>query len=462
VQTFLNPAVLVAILIAGVFICFGSRKQAAAAFLAASLLIPTDQVLLIGSLHFFMLRLLIVFGVIRMVREKAGSKLAIFSHGINKIDIAVILSTIFMAVNGSLLFRESAAVINQIGNVYTVFGVYFLLRLVIRDGEDVVSAIRTLACITVVVAAVMIYEQATGHNPYAMLGGARVSNYASLVAREARYRAQGPFGHSILAGTFGAVMVPLFVALWWKSTKYRALAAVGVVSSSVITLASNSSTPVMGYAAGLLALGMWPLRKSMRAVRWGIVAVLVGLHLVMKGPVWSLIEKIDIAGGSSSWHRYMLVDQCIRRIGEWWLFGVKDTSVWGWDMWDTANQYVSICENFGLLPFLLFVAVLIYGFKYLGKGRRAAGQDKKTALFMWALGAALFANVISFLGVSYFDQTMVAWYALLAMIPAAIAGLPKKRLQPVPVNVASHEADSDLQLVESPAVFQSAHPELCG
>jgi hypothetical protein len=148
----------------------------------------------------------------------------------------------------------------------------------------------------------------------------------------------------------------------------------------------------------------------------------------MKAPVWHLISRIDITGGSSSWHRFMLVDQCIRHFGDWWLIGVKSTSAWGWDMWDTANQYVSICDNSGLLPFLLFLAVLAYGFKYLGRARRAA-SDRKTALFIWALGSALFANAVAFFGISYFDQTMVAWYALLAMIPAAMAASPEQELQ---------------------------------
>jgi hypothetical protein len=157
----------------------------------------------------------------------------------------------------------------------------------------------------------------------------------------------------------------------------------------------------------------------------------------MKNPVWHLITRIDLSGGSSSWHRFMLVDQCIRHFGDWWLMGVKDTSAWGWDMWDTANQYVGTCDNSGLLPFLLFVAILVYGFKFLGRARRtmdkdkAKNNDKTPALFLWALGSALFANVVAFFGISYFDQTIVMWYGLLAMISAAVA-LPvqKKAAQP--------------------------------
>jgi len=276
----------------------------------------------------------------------------------------------------------------------------------------------------------MTYELATGHNPYALLGGARAATYASLAARGERFRAQGPFAHSILAGTFGAVLLPLFAALWWKGKKYRTISVIGILSSTVMTIACNSSTPVMGYAAGVLALCLWPLRKSMRVIRWGIVLIVVALHLVMKAPVWNLIARVDISGGSSSWHRYLLIDECIRHFGDWWLVGVKDTSAWGWDMWDTANQYVWTCDNSGLLPFILFLAVLIYGFKYLGRARRAVAKDKKRGLFVWAVGSALFANVIAFFGISYFDQTIVAWYALLAMTSTVSAVRLKKLNQP--------------------------------
>ena len=428
-ETILNPVVLLAILIAGVLICFWPRRRVIAPFLFASILIPMDQVLVIGSLHFPMLRILILFAIIRIIKEKASSKARLFTGGINKIDIAVILLTSFVALNAVLLFQETGAAINGLGSLYTVFGVYFLFRFLIRDEKDVLYTIQTLAYIAAIVAVIMTYEVSTGHNPYALLGGARASNYASLVARGDRYRAQGPFGHSILAGTFGAVLLPLFVALWWKGKQYHKIAVLGMVSSTVMTIACNSSTPMLGYAAGVFALCLWPARQWVRVMRWSVAITLVLLHMVMKAPVWHLIERIDLAGGSSSYHRYMLVDQCIRHFSDWWLIGVKDTSVWGWDMWDTANTYVATCDNSGLLPFLVFLAMLVYGFKFLGKARLAVRTDHKAALFIWACSAALFANVVAFFGISYWDQTVVPWYALLAMI-SAIALAPKRRSAP--------------------------------
>jgi hypothetical protein len=444
-QTVLNPLVLLVVLIAGVLIVLSPRKRALAVFVASSILIPIDQVLVIAGMHFPMLRVLVLFGIIRLLREKIFLRRQIFSGGVNKIDLSVVLFAIFTAIAGILLFRESGEAIFQLGNIYTIFGVYFLLRFLLRSREDVVLMVRTLAYIAMVIALVMSWEIVTGHNPYALLGGARSSFYARLMERDDRFRALGCFGHPILAGTFGATMVPLFVLLWREGRKHRSLAIAGIVAATVITLTSNSSTPVMAYAAGVLALLMWPLRNSMRIIRWGIVITIVSLHIVMKAPVWHLISRIDISGGSSSYHRYMLIDQCIRHFGDWWLIGVKSTSDWGWDMWDTANQYVSVCDSSGLLTFLLFLATIVYGFKYLGNARRIA-PDRKTKLFLWALGSALFAHVIAFIGISYWDQTQVLWYGLLAAISAAVVMRPESRAGNKVHPKTLHWADSAAEL----------------
>jgi hypothetical protein len=447
-DTVLNPVVLLVVLAACVLICVLPRSKAIVALLAAAILIPMDQVLLLGPAHFPMLRLLILAGFIRMVKDKASAKQPLLAGGMNKIDIALILLTVITAVNGILLFQASGAVIYQLGNTYTILGCYFLLRFLIRDDEDMVRAIQTFAYLVAIIAVIMTYELATGHNPYAILGGANAWEYASLAVRDDKIRAQGPFAHSILAGTFGAILVPLFVALWWKGKRYRKITVLGIIGATVMTMACNSSTPVLAYAAGVLALCMWPIRGWMRAVRWAIVLTLITLHLSMKAPVWNLINRIDISGGSSGWHRYMLVDQCIRHFGDWWLVGVKDTSVWGWDMWDTANQYVSTCDNSGIIPFILLIAVLVYAFKYVGRARRAMGKDRKRALFIWGLGAALFANAVAFFGISYFDQTQVAWYALLAMISAVIVVRPKKELSSAQLAAPSNEISLIPELVE--------------
>jgi hypothetical protein len=433
-----NPIVLLLVLVVGVLVVLWPRAKTIAPFIAASVLIPIDQVLVVGGMHFSMMRLLALFGIVRLMREKFSSKTKIFSGGFNKIDFAVISYALSVAVAGVLLFRQMGAFIFQVGNLYTAFGFYFLLRFMIRDKEDILRMVRALAWISPVIALAMAWEVQTGHSPFALLGGSKAAWYGNLMEREGRFRALGCFGHPLLAGTFGAIVLPMFVLLWLEGKKYRTLAAVAIASTGVIIVTSNSSTPILAYAGGILALCLWPLRNWMRATRWGIVFSLLCVQVIWKQPVWYLIAKVDLSGGSSSWHRFALIDQCIRHFGDWWLIGVKSTEAWGWDMWDTANQYVGICDASGLLAFLLFLSILVYGFKYLGRARRIV-REKKQKLFLWVLGASLFANVISFFGISYWDQTVVVWYGLLAAIPAAIvirSDFPK-------VSLKDTETDAD-------------------
>ncbi len=414
--TFLHPAVALAVLIAGLLMVFLPRRKAAIPFLFAAVLLPADQVLLLGGLHFPMIRALLLFGFVRLIKARFFEHTRILRNGVNRLDLAVILLSVVAALNALLLWQQSQALVAQFGELFTVFGAYFFLRYAIREKEDAIVVIRTLAGVAAIAGTLMVYEQATGSNPYASLGGARAAVYAVGIERDGHVRAMASFAHPILAGTFGAVLIPLFVGLWLSERKYFATVLIGVIGASAMTLACNSSTPLLGYIAGALALCLWPIRNYMRIIRWGVVATVIGLHLVMKAPVWNLIARIDLTGGSSSYHRFMLVDGFIRHFDSWWMFGTKSNSEWGWCMWDQANQYVAVGQTSGLLPFLLFIAIITYGFKFLGRARRASGVDKKTQIFLWALGCALFANAVAFFGISYFDQTVVAWYALLGMI----------------------------------------------
>ncbi len=102
-----------------------------------------------------------------------------------------------------------------------------------------------------------------------------------------------------------------------------------------------------------------------------------------------------------------LVDQCIRHFWDWALIGTKNFGSWGWDMWDLSNQYVGTADTVGLIPFIAFLAILVYGFKYVGTARKTCESDRKQELFVWAIGASLFANVVAYMGIGYLDQIIV-------------------------------------------------------
>ena len=230
--TILNPAVAVVIVLIGVFICFLPRHKAIVPFLLGCILIPSDQILVVAGLHFPVLRILVFFGMIRIFIIRGRGKWKLFSGGMNGLDKSLVLLAVVSAVAGILLLRTSQAFTFELGELYSALGTYFLLRCLIRDDEDVVRVLRSLAFIVVVLGVVMLSERLMrGWNPYTLLGGARAQNYAADMMRGGVVRAMGSFAQPILAGTFGAVMVPLFIGLWLWKKEYRSSAIFGVAGA---------------------------------------------------------------------------------------------------------------------------------------------------------------------------------------------------------------------------------------
>lgn len=422
---------LVITLLGGLLIFFLPRRKAVIPFLTLGILIPIYQILVVAGLHFPMLRVLVLFGYARLAWAKIFGRERIFSRGINGLDKAFLVLVVFTALDGTLLWRTQGAVINQFGTLYTALGVFLLLRFLLRDEEDVKQALRTLVIAVAVLAASMTFEHFTGHNPfYEWLGGAHSSAFASAIDRNGFLRARGSFAHPIIAGTFGGFAVPLFIG-WWKREKTdRTYAVLGVLCATIIPFDVGSSTALFGLLAGIGALCLWPMRRRLSPLRWSAVAFLVAGQLYSNSGVWHLIDDVSLTDGSSSYHRYELVNQCIRHFFDWALVGTQSYASWGWDMWDLSNQYVATADTAGLIPLIALIAILVIGFRYIGKTRRYYEGDKQSEFFVWAIGASLFANAISFMGTSYWDQIIVPWYMVLAII--AVVTLPARITAPVP------------------------------
>src|SRR5258708_30369687 len=92
------------------------------------------------------------------------------------------------------------------------------------------------------------------------------------------------FQHSITAGTFAATLLPLFILLW-SNGKSKIMAALGIVGSTIMTICSYSSTPLLVIVAGMVGVLLWPLRKEMRVIPWGIVIALLRLPVLVEWPV---------------------------------------------------------------------------------------------------------------------------------------------------------------------------------
>jgi hypothetical protein len=283
--------------------------------------------------------------------------------------------------------------------------------------DDVLALSKATAILLLPVALEMAYEM-TG-NPslfYAFEGTPR-----ELYVRGERIRAMGPFAHPILAGTVGAVTLPLMIAMWHRR---RQAALVGALACILMVVASASSGPLMSAIAAVTGLAMWTHRYRMRAIRYGIVAMYFALALAMKAPVYYLIARINFVDGSTGYHRALLIESSIKYFNEWWVAGTDLTRHWapspGFSPQhtDITNHYLSMAILGGLPLLVLFVGGLTRAFGFVGLRIRDLSNEQDQFV-LWALGSALFAHVITFLSVSYFDQSFVFLYVTLGAIGSA-------------------------------------------
>ncbi len=411
-----NPQALVALLVLAYLTWSLPRHYAICPLLAMVCLMPLGQELVIGGFHFFLFRILLLIGLLRVI-VKGEAKQLVWNRTDKLFAWWVAVSIVF----GTLSKPSMELLRNRLGDAYNAFGAYFFIRCVIVDFEDIVTSVRTLAWLSLLVAAFMLNEKRTAHNWFSILGG--VPELTQV--REGHLRCQGPFRHPILAGTFGATQFPLFAALWFSRPKDRLTAIAGALACVGIVFASSSSGALMAFGAGLAGLLFWRWRDHMRLVRRGTVAAILLLALVMKAPVWHLLDRMSSITGGTGWHRAYLIDQAIAHFDEWWLFGTTYTAHWAPggevttadpNMMDITNHYIAQGVGGGLLKLVLFIMIIVVSFKSVGRYVQAQAAVSPAALLVWAMGVSLFAHSVSFISATYFDQTVLIYYWLLAII----------------------------------------------
>jgi hypothetical protein len=397
---------LAVIALAAILLLLVPRRFVCVPFLVAVVIVPMDQQVTIASVSMTTARLLIPIALLRLAATQ-GSKEFRFS----RMDLIMIAYVISNSVAFVILWGgTSSTIVNRCGFALNYLGAYWVLRLSLRSIEDIERCVKSVILVFALIGAGMIAEQATGKNVFSVFGGIPLESGK----RENKIRAQGPFLHPLTAGTIGATLLPLAFGLWWgkrvgpaRRANNRVFAFGGMAAALAMAGASRSSSAPLTLAAGMAALTLWPWRRSLNVFRWGACALLITLHMVMKAPVWALLSRIDLTGSSSGFHRFMLVDQFIRRFSEWWLIGIRGTEHWGSDMWDTINSFVAAGTGGGLMTLCCYMGIYVIGFRLAGPVWRRS--DKINARWAWILGCTLFAHIISVFGISYFDQSQFVW-----------------------------------------------------
>lgn len=436
-ESLLNPLVALWLLAAICVIWSRPRNCAIAPFLLAFFTIPVNQVLVIGGIHFTALRILILASLGRTMMPNVGKEKR-FAGGFNGIDKMVVLWSAWAVVALYLQFPQTQALINGFGVLVDTLGGYLVVRYFVPDRHALEEAIGALAVVSAILGVCMINEQLTHINVFGFLAGGS----GAAIVRDGHIRAGATLG-PLFGGAFAGVLIPEFLWLW-STKKSRLKAAIGLAGATAMVAASYSSTSWMALMGSVVGLAFWPLRKRMRLVRWGIVAALVGLQMVMKAPVWALISRIDLTGSSSSFQRYMLVDMTIRTFSKWWLIGTPDYVNWGWDSWDLCNQFVAVALTGGLLTLAFYIAIFKRSFGAIGKARKRAG-DRQQEWLLWCLGSTLFATVVTHFGINYMAQLIMGFFPLIACI--SVATQESKRAIPMPSSLsASADKGSPLKV----------------
>lgn len=412
----INWIALVALLILAYLIWSLPRRLAICPLLIMTCLMPLGQRLVIFGLNFYLFRLMLLVGAFRIVAKGELRQLVV--TGTDKIFICWILVSV---VFGTLAKPSMELLINRLGDAYNAVGCYFFVRCVLVDFEDFVTSVRTLAWLSLPLAGFMLVEKVTGHNPFSLFGG--VPDLTPV--RDGHIRSQGAFRHAILAGTFGATQWPLFVALWFFRREYRRLAFGAAMACLVIAASASSSGALMALAAGMAGMAMWKFRAFLKVLRRVAIFGLIVLALVMKAPVWYLFDRLGSIIGGTGWYRSFLIDQTIAHFNEWWLFGTTYTAHWAPsgevtpgdpNMMDITNHYIVQGVSGGMLKLILFLAIIVASFKSVGRWLEVEDTEPPAQLLVWSAGVSLFAHCLSFVSATYFDQIVVVWYWILALI----------------------------------------------
>lgn len=394
--------------------------------LAGVLYLTEGQQIYLAGFNFFAIRFLEVAGFARIF-FKGELRRTRF----NSIDKTFLLfQSVYLLVflvrylqtdsTGSLAFRAGFFCDGSLS--------YLIFRALLADLTIFRNFLRNCVFLIVPFTIFMVVESATGHNIFHFMGSVPAESWY----RNGHFRAQGSFRDPIMAGSFGATLFPLFAASVLAHGR-RLWNIMGAAACLTITITAHSGGPLFAFLAGIGALYFWRFREYMKLVRWGMFFSVVLLQLMMKAPVWFIIDRVSGIVGGHGWDRANLINQFAKHFNEWWLIGMSSVKTVGWaatqigNSTDVVNTYAAVGIGGGLISLVLFILIILKCFQALGNSIRSIhtenGASSGDQFFLWGIGCSLFSHITNIVGVTYFDQMYVVWYMTLA----AVASLAVER-----------------------------------
>ena len=132
--------VLAIALVMGVLILVLPRQKALLPVVLISCFLPISEKLVIGGLNFSMLRLVVAFGWIRLLLHGEFRQIRWL-----KLDRVFLLWAAVRVLAFTLLWQNTAALVNGLGYAFDEIGMYILFRALVRDTDDFKRIIRWFA-----------------------------------------------------------------------------------------------------------------------------------------------------------------------------------------------------------------------------------------------------------------------------------------------------------------------------
>jgi hypothetical protein len=427
----MHPIGIILLLVLLYFIGFGTRRSALAAMVVGVLYLTQGQVIEVG-VHLYAIRILSMALLLRVVvrREFVFSRLTRIDH------VFLILYAYTLVV---FLLRSPDGQLAEIAEAVDACCCYFGLRGVIRSEEDLIWLLRTLVMLLVPYVLLIGIERVRGQSAFLFMGGLTAG-----WEREGATRCMGSFRYPVALGTFAATFLALYVGLW-RSRPHRWIASIGIAMCVLLVWASNSGGSFGALITVVVGWSFWYFRKNMRVIRWSIAGILAALSVIMKAPVWFIVNRFSLGG--TSWHRAYLMDVAFRNIGRWWLAGMSAAETAHWFPYiilvsggaDITNEYLLFGLTAGVLSMVLLIVLLVRVFAQIGrtlaKLRATRKETAPVGWLVWGLGVMMLVHVISWLGVSYFDQMYVIWFLQLAAVTSITDRLLQERREPIRAEV---------------------------
>ena len=398
--------------------CFASRPTAAIAVLATALYLPLGEALQVADVNLYAFRLVCLVALLRLYLR--GEVASMPSSPIDKL---------FLIVFG---YRFCVYLLNGNGNFSLAAGQfadavvpYLAFRALLINADDVERLYRRFLWLLLPFAAMVVIESLTSVNPLRWLSAVDPTDF-----RGGRARSQGSFAHPTILGTFGASVLPGYVAFMMTAQRRKA-GMLGIASCAAILFASNSGGPLVCAAIAALGWCLWPMRRSMLTFRRGMLVLLLLLAVFMTAPIWYLPAKLSILLGGDGWHRSFLMNVALDNLDQWWWAGMPVERTKSWFPYfvvktggaDIINYYIDFGLAAGVLGMSLFIYLLTRLFSAVGQAmlrvRLATGAvaaHHPLELTLWSAGIVLAIHAFNWFGLVYFDQFTVVVMMQLATV----------------------------------------------